>query len=193
MVISFSAGFSYSVLMWPRFAVYREPRNIGATVTEYTPGKGNEKRLCSLHPSWWLPGGPSSGWVGGKKILLWAAPNEECSAKSMFTLRTYPYAAPDSGDPPPLVFKLSSSETSYTIKPWLDLMQIPWTSQKMAKKSPFWKAGFSPMFLNNGWKGTFPPLMPTAHAQWIPKQTKHLQKTSKKLDKWFSCHYKCTR
>ncbi len=29
--------------------------------------------------------------------------------------------------------------------------------KKVAEKSPFWKAGFSPKFLNNGWKGAFSP------------------------------------
>jgi hypothetical protein len=66
------------------------------------PGKGNEECwYCSLHPSWWLPEDPSPGWVGGKKILLWAVPNEKCKrGKSLYTLRTYPFAAPHSGDPP---------------------------------------------------------------------------------------------
>jgi hypothetical protein len=48
----------------------------------------------------------------------------------------------------------------------------------VSENSTFWKAGYSPMFLKNAKKGTFPSLVKTTTlAEWNLKRTGHVQWT----------------
>jgi hypothetical protein len=49
MVISFSAGFSYSVLMWPRFAVHQVLTHASVAMPVF-PAQGLQYKTCTILP-----------------------------------------------------------------------------------------------------------------------------------------------